>query len=83
MEYHDFETALKRLEEIVEKLEKEDLPLDEMLSLYEEGVKLRDYCKNYLEQAKGRIYKLTKSENNEAKIEEVSEDTLFKNDQKE
>ena len=37
-----FEQSLKRLEEIVDKLEGEELALDASLKLFEEGVKLRD-----------------------------------------
>ena len=40
----NFESALKRLEEIAVKMEEGKLPLDESVKLYEEGVKLSKYC---------------------------------------
>lgn len=40
----NFESALKRLEEIAAKMEEGKLPLDESVKLYEEGVKLSKYC---------------------------------------
>ena len=47
--------ALKRLEEIASKLEAADLPLEETLALFEEGVELASTVKAQLEQAKTRI----------------------------
>ena len=47
----DFETALKRLEEIVKKLENGELSLDSALELFEEGIKLSRFCHTTLEQA--------------------------------
>jgi exodeoxyribonuclease VII small subunit len=55
-----FETALKRLEEIVQALEKGDLSLDESLRLYEEGIKLSRLCHAKLEEAEGKIALLLK-----------------------
>ena len=56
----DFETALKRLEEIVKKLETGDLALDSALELFEEGVKLSRFCHTKLEQAERRVEILLK-----------------------
>jgi exodeoxyribonuclease VII small subunit len=55
-----FEAALRRLEEIVQRLEKGDLPLEESLALYEEGVGLSRLCHGKLEEAEGRIELLVK-----------------------
>ena len=57
----DFETALKRLEEIVKKLESGDLPLDSALELFEDGIKLSRFCHTKLEQAERRVEILLKS----------------------
>lgn len=51
----DFETALKRLEEIVRKLEAGDASLDSTLELFEEGVRLSRLCHTKLEQAERRV----------------------------
>lgn len=50
-----FEQALKRLEEIVEALETEDLDLDRSLKFYEEGVFLSHHCYQQLQTAEKRI----------------------------
>ncbi len=56
----EFETALKKLEEIVRKLENGDLSLDSALELFEEGVKLSRFCHTKLEQAERRVEVLLK-----------------------
>jgi exodeoxyribonuclease VII small subunit len=55
-----FEAALKHLEEIVQRLEKGDLALEESLKLYEEGIKLSRLCHAKLEEAEGKIEMLLK-----------------------
>jgi exodeoxyribonuclease VII small subunit len=52
-----FEQAMQRLEEIVERLETgvHALPLDEIVRLYEEGQRLRQFCEQYLAEAEQRI----------------------------
>ena len=57
----DFECALKRLEEIVKKLENGELPLDSALELFEEGVKLSRFCHARLEEAERRVEILLKN----------------------
>ncbi|MGI6485761.1 MAG: exodeoxyribonuclease VII small subunit [Tepidanaerobacteraceae bacterium] len=51
---YKFEDAIKRLEEITEKLEQGDLTLEKALSLYEEGIKLTNKCSLLLMKLKGR-----------------------------
>ena len=50
-----YEKAVKRLEEIVIKLEDGSLPLEESLKLYEEGAKLADFCNKILKEARQKI----------------------------
>jgi len=50
-----FEEALARLETIVKSLENGDLPLEESLRLFEEGVSLTRLCAAKLEEAQRRI----------------------------
>ena len=50
-----FESDLKKLEDVVERLERGDLTLDESVKLFEEGVKLSNACKSELDKAEGRI----------------------------
>lgn len=54
----NYEKAVIRLEEIVEKLEKGDLSLEEMIKLYEEGTALAAKCSAVLEKAQLRISEL-------------------------
>ncbi len=55
-----FEDALKRLSDIVEKLESEEIPLEDSISLYEEGMKLSKYCSVSLEEAELKIEQVHK-----------------------
>ena len=55
-----FEEALQQLEQIVQKLEKGELPLEESLKLYEEGIRLSRLCHGKLEEAEGKIEMLMK-----------------------
>lgn len=54
----DFEKKLNRLEEIVHKMEKGEMALDESLKLFEEGVKLSRECHGKLTQAEAQVKKL-------------------------
>ena len=56
----EFERCLARLEEIVKKLETANLPLDDAMKLFEEGVALSRDCQKQLEDAEGRVEILMK-----------------------
>ena len=60
-----FEQGIKKLENILSKLESEDTPLDQMISLYEEANRLTVICKKKLDDAGQRMAKLVKNENGE------------------
>ena len=64
-----FEDALQRLEQIVDQLETGDLPLEDSLKVFEEGVALARRCGKYLEEAEKRIEVLTKDESGLLKAE--------------
>ena len=64
-----FEDALQRLEQIVDQLEGGDLPLEDSLKVFEEGVALARRCAKYLEEAEKRIELLTKDESGLLKTE--------------
>ena len=55
-----FETAIARLEEIVETLEGGELPLEQSLKLFEEGIKLARICSARLEEAERKVEVLLK-----------------------
>ena len=53
-----FEQALSALEQIVQQLERGDVPLDQSISLYERGEALRAACQQRLDAAQARIEKI-------------------------
>lgn len=55
-----FEAALARLEDIVRELERGDLPLEQSLKLFEEGIKLSRICHKRLDEAERRVEILLK-----------------------
>ncbi len=65
-----FETAMERLEHIVEEMESDKLPLENLLQRYEEGVKLVRVCEDKLKSAEQRIEMITRNAVGEARLEE-------------
>jgi len=57
-----FEECLQRLEVIVKEMERGDLPLEQSLKLFEEGISLSNSCKRELEEAEGKIEILLKDD---------------------
>ena len=55
-----FEECLQKLESIVDELEKGNLPLEQALKLFEQGVELSNNCRKELEEAEGRVEILLK-----------------------
>jgi exodeoxyribonuclease VII small subunit len=64
-----FEESLKKLESIVDQLEKGELPLEESLKLFEEGVGLSAVCKQELDAAEGKVQSLIKQRDGSFKTE--------------
>ena len=60
-----FEKAMKRLEQIVEQLEKGELDIDKSLEIFEEGIKMSRLCSKKLNEAEAKIEKLTKNQKGE------------------
>ena len=56
----NFEDNLKKLEQLVAKMESGDMKLDDMIKAFEEGRKLVDTCQKDLESIRQRIEKVTK-----------------------
>lgn len=52
---NDFEKSFQNLEKIVQRLESEELPLDESLQLFEEGIRLSRFCHQRLEEVEKKI----------------------------
>ena len=64
-----FETALTKLEAIVDSMEQGEVPLAELLAKYEDGTKLLALCESRLKEAELKIEKLKKLKNGEAAFE--------------
>ena len=70
----NFEDAIERLENIIEKMECERIPLEELLKDYEEGTKLLNACKEKINVAKEKVEKINNSLNeNEASLDPLDE----------
>jgi exodeoxyribonuclease VII small subunit len=73
-----FEDALKRLQTIVEKLERGDLPLEQAMESFTEGMQLVQLCHQKLEEAEKRVQVLTKDQHGawtSAAFDPVSKDS--------
>ena len=64
---------MKRLDEIVEQLEEDKLPLDKMIALYEEGVSLARACGEKLESAEQKVKLIAKKAGGGIALEEFDE----------
>lgn len=62
-----FEEALRRLETVVEKLNDQDISLEESVTLYEEGIKLSKICSETLESAALKIEQIDKDNGKDIK----------------
>ncbi|MCL4789299.1 MAG: exodeoxyribonuclease VII small subunit [Verrucomicrobia bacterium] len=67
-----FEEALQKLEAIVEAMESGELSLEELLTRYEEGMKLARLCQEKLADAEVRIQQLEKTAGGELKLKPLS-----------
>jgi exodeoxyribonuclease VII small subunit len=67
-----FEEALKKLEAIVEKMESEELPLEDLLARYQEGTRLARVCQEKLADAELKIQQLEKNAAGELKLKPLS-----------
>lgn len=70
-----FEEALKRLEEIVDSLEKGDVSLQDAICLFEEGIKTATICKEKLQDAEKKIKKLIEHSNGTFSLADFQFDT--------
>ncbi len=60
----NFETAYSKLEEIVKKLEGQNVSLEESIALFNDGIELSKVCLDFLNESKGKIKLLTDELNN-------------------
>ncbi|MGI6606102.1 MAG: exodeoxyribonuclease VII small subunit [Peptococcia bacterium] len=57
-----YEASIKKLEEIITRLEKGEIPLEEGLSCFEEGIALIKKCQGYLDRAAAKVQILQEGE---------------------
>ena len=70
-----FEAAMKRLETIVEELEKGELTLEKALKRYEEGVRLAKQCQEHLDRAELKMKQLSVDREGKVSLEEMAEES--------
>ncbi len=70
----NFEQSLQRLEEIVRRMERGDVPLQEALQLFEEGTTLVTSCNRLLDDAELKVVQLTKGADGEPRETEFADE---------
>lgn len=65
-----FDEAMKELEMIVSKLEQGDVPLEEALDQFQEGIKLSRHCKSIVEDAEKTVTKMVSENGSEELLED-------------
>lgn len=73
---NEFEKAFQNLEKIVQRLEGEELPLDESLQLFEEGIRLSRFCHQRLEEVEKKIEMILADAKGQPVIEPFEEEEL-------
>ncbi len=71
MAKQSFEAALKKLEEVVEKLESGEVSLDQSLKLFEQGISLVRQCSQRLDEVENKVQMLVSDERGE-RLEDFS-----------
>jgi exodeoxyribonuclease VII small subunit len=71
----DFETSLRQLEGIVEKLEQGDIPLEKALAMYEQGIQLARSCGELLNTAEVHLKRLGRDLEGNLKMFDQQEDS--------
>ena len=69
-----FEEALSKLEGIVESMESDELPLEQLLAKFEDGVRLAKVCQEKLADAELKIQQLEKTAAGELKLKPIDKE---------
>jgi exodeoxyribonuclease VII small subunit len=80
---NEFEKAFQNLEKIVQRLEGEELPLDESLQLFEEGIRLSRFCHQRLEEVEKKIELILADAKGQPVTEPFEDDELEEDDDEE
>ncbi len=76
-----FEEAIEKLESIIERMESEQIPLEELLKDYEEGTKLLKLCRDRIDGARQKIDKINKELTNGSVMLESLDESGISNDE--
>lgn len=68
MKKEKFEQALERLEVLVETLETGNLPLEETLKVFAEGMKLASFCETKLNETQKKVEMLIKNQSGQTEV---------------
>jgi exodeoxyribonuclease VII small subunit len=68
---NDFESSLNRLEKIVSDIEKGDVPLNQAIDLFEEGMNISKQCLDALDKAEIKLKKLVKNIDGSFRVEDM------------
>jgi exodeoxyribonuclease VII small subunit len=72
-----FEEAIEKLESIIERIESEQIPLEELLKDYEEGTKLLKLCRDRIDGARQKVDKINKElTNGSVTLESLDENAI-------
>jgi len=74
LDKNSLEHSLKRLEEIVDSLERGEVPLDDAVNLYEEGIRISKECAEKLKSTELKIKKLSKGIEEQFTLNESDEE---------
>lgn len=69
---HTFETAMKRIVQIVDRMDTDDLPLEDLIVNYEEGIQLVQVCEDKLKAAEKKIEIITRKAQSPVKLAEFA-----------
>jgi exodeoxyribonuclease VII small subunit len=78
---NEFEKAFQQLEKIVQRLEGEELPLDESLQLFEEGIRLSRFCHQRLEEVEKKIELILADAKGQPVIEPFEDEELHEDEE--
>lgn len=78
---NDFEKSFQQLEKIVQRLEGEELPLDESLQLFEEGIRLSRFCHQRLGEVEKKIELILADAKGQPVVEPFEDEELLDEDE--
>jgi len=78
---NEFEKAFQHLEKIVHRLEGEELPLDDSLQLFEEGIRLSRFCHQRLEEVEKKIELILADAKGQPVIEPFEDEELHEDEE--